>query len=113
MVVSGTTARLICSTFRSVISSLLPLIEGPMRVPAWGVTMMLSPTVERLSEIASTRLLPRIPMDAMATTPMMIPITARSDRNQWSRTFLTAKSKNNLLCTLYHRSSFLPDLLFL
>jgi hypothetical protein len=53
----------------------------PPPPPLYGVTITLSPTEERLAETMDTMLFPRIPIDAMATTPITMPSIARVERS--------------------------------
>ena len=79
------TARVISSTCR-LVSSVVP-----ERVA--GETVMVSPTSLTISLNMRLMLLPMIPSVAIATTPMAIPVTARTDLSQWRLTFRRARSK--------------------
>jgi hypothetical protein len=51
--------------------------------PAWGDTMILFPISFMFSDTIRIIVLPRIPMDAIATTPITIPSMASDERSRW------------------------------
>ena len=80
-----------CSESRSLVTA----ADGPLNpMPAWGETTIESPTAVKLSETERTIPLPRIPIDEIERTPMIIPMIASRERNQLILRFLTAKSTN-------------------
>ncbi|KAF5031699.1 hypothetical protein DSECCO2_625050 [anaerobic digester metagenome] len=68
------TARAMSSTCRSV--------SFPPPTPVAGETMRVSPTSLTISPNIRPMLLPMMPREAIAMTPMTIPMTARDDRSQ-------------------------------
>ncbi len=78
-------ARAISLTCRSVNAVVPELIAGE--------TTMVSPTSVTMSLNMRPILLPRMPIEAIAMTPMTIPVTARIDLSQWRLTFRRARSK--------------------
>ena len=66
---------------------------GPILTESDDMTMVFA-LEESWSFTSSCMLVPSMPMDAMATTPITMPIAASIDRRKFSRTLLTERLKN-------------------